>query len=85
MERILPTIAIHEIVEVGDDVSEWASVVAERDPAVHTTRRLHSHVVGGERLVHLAPVEQAHGYGPARRRLPSVRHETLQVTHVRQP
>src|SRR5690606_15721289 len=60
----------HEVVPLGDEVPQRAAVVAEGDAAVHAAPRLaveHGRrLVLGAVLVHLFPVEEAHGHGTAR-------------------
>ncbi len=59
-DRVLPVVAVDEVVPVGDEVAQRATVVAERDAAIHAAPRLMVQLVAVERLVHLAPVAQAH-------------------------
>src|SRR5262249_46589905 len=43
MKRVecrLPAVATHKLVPVGDQVIDWAAVVAERDTAIHAARTL---------------------------------------------
>ena len=68
VDGVLPPVAVHEVVPVGDDVAERAAVVAERDAAVHAPAGLGLELVLGERLVDLLPVEQPHRHRPPRRR-----------------
>ncbi len=67
LDRLAPVFAVHEVVPVGDEVAERAAVVAERDAAVHAATGLVLQRLFGERLVHLAPVAQAHRHRPPRR------------------
>ncbi len=80
-----PVVAVDEVVPLGDQVPEWAAVVAERDAAVHAARALFLHRLFGKRLVDLAPVAQAHGNGAAPRQRTAVLHEAGRLTHLRPP
>ncbi len=40
LDRRLPVLAVHQVVEVGDDVVDRAAVVAERDATIHAARAL---------------------------------------------
>ena len=84
-ERVLPLVAEHQVIEVRDDVSERASLIAERDPAIHAARGLLARLVGREILLHTAPVVQTLTDRPVRRRLPLVLEEAADVTHCRSP
>ena len=53
-----PVVAVDEVVPLGDEVPEWAAVVAERDAAVHAPGALLLGRFLAEGLVHLAPVAQ---------------------------
>ena len=53
---ILPMTAIHQIVPIGNQVPQWASVIAERDTTIHATSRLLIQLVMIEWLVDLFPV-----------------------------
>src|SRR5262249_41310035 len=47
-DRLLPAVAIDQVVPVGDDVPERAALVAEGDAAVHATRRLGAELLLGK-------------------------------------
>jgi hypothetical protein len=40
LERVSPLPAVHEVVEVRNDVPERAALMAEGDPTVHAARAL---------------------------------------------
>src|SRR5438874_2006304 len=56
LDRVLPVLAVNEVVPVGDDVVDRAARHAERDAAVHAARALHAGGVVGEAHVELAVV-----------------------------
>src|SRR3954468_16577567 len=56
VDRVLPVLPVNEIVEVGNDVVDRAALHAERDPAVHAARALHSRRLVVEAQVELAVV-----------------------------
>ena len=66
VDRVLPVVAVDEVVPVGDQVAERAAVVAERDAAVHAAPGLTLQLVEREVLVDLLPVAQPHRHRPAR-------------------
>ena len=70
LHRIAPMVAVDEVVPVGDEVAEWAAVVAERDAAVHAATGLVFELLAAERLVHLLPVAQPDRDRTPYRRLP---------------
>ncbi len=76
-----PLIAVDEVVPLGDQIPEWAAVVAERNTAVHATRALVLGVFGAERFVDLAPVAQAYLDRAPTRQMAVELHETGGLTH----
>ena len=50
---------IHEVVPVGDQVAQWAAVVAERNPAVHAARALVAQLLHRSLQLELAVVADA--------------------------
>ncbi len=81
LEGFGPVAPVHEVVPFRDEIPERASLVAERDPAVHAARALTDDLVLGERLVDLAPVPQPHRHGAARRQLSAELEETCGLAH----
>ena len=79
------SVAVHEVVPLGDQVPERAAGVAERDAAVHAARALLAHLLGREVLVDLLPVEHPHRDRPPLRQLPVVLHESGRLTHEPPP
>ena len=77
-----PALPIHEVVPVRDLVSERATLVTERDAAVHAARALIAdfRLRGGQ--VHLVPVEQAQVDRPLPWFRPLDVDETGDVTHA---
>jgi hypothetical protein len=89
IDGVTPMVAIHQIVPVGNQVSERAAVVAKRNTAVHATASLSGDLGNIERLVDLFPVAQAHRHRAARRSvaLPFQKpcgftHHTLSITRA---
>src|SRR5215204_3696208 len=78
---LLPVLAVHEVVPVGDQVSQGAASVAERHAAVHAARGLALELLVGHRLVDVAVILDALLDGPLRRRLASDLEEALRVPH----
>jgi hypothetical protein len=58
LDGFLPMFAIHQVIPVRNQVAEWASVIAKRDAAVHTTASLALENLAIKRFVHLFPVLQ---------------------------
>src|SRR5580704_3448190 len=54
-QRVLPLVAVDQVVPVRDDVVDWAAVMAERDAAIHAARSLRLEGLIGQRLRELAP------------------------------
>src|SRR4029434_2699157 len=59
IDRVVPVLAIDQVVPVRDDVAERTALVAEGDAAVHASRRLLLQLVAREGEVDLLPVTQA--------------------------
>src|SRR5512146_2373486 len=55
LQRLLPLIAINEVVPVWDHVVDRTAVVTERNPAIHAARRLLRHLLVGKRLDEFRP------------------------------
>ena len=89
VERLVPVLAPHQVVPLGDQVAERAPLVAERDAAVHAATGL----LGDDRQQRLArtsrvdllPVVDALLDRSARRELARRRDESAWVSHVRPP
>ena len=84
-QRLLPLVAVGEIVPVGDDVAERTAVVAERNAAVHAARRLLLHRLRRRIELHLVPVADALLDRPVRRVLAPELQESRHLTHCRSP
>ena len=56
LDRLLPAVAVDEVVPVGDQVSERTAVVAERNATFHAARRLFTQLGQRERSDELAEV-----------------------------
>ena len=82
VDRFAPVFAVDEVVPVRDEVAERAAVVAERDAAIHAAPGLFTQFRAVERLVHLAPVSDTHGDGPALGRGATPLQEPGCVTHA---
>ncbi len=61
VERGLPVLPVHQVVEVRNDVVDRAAVVAERDAAVHAARALHCRLLVGQVQNEFLPVLLARG------------------------
>jgi hypothetical protein len=85
LDRVLPMVSVDEIVPVGNQISERAAVVAERDAAVHAATGLMSQLMLVEVLVHLLPVAQSHRHGSARWRLAFPLQKPGRLTHEQPP
>ena len=59
LDRLLPTVAVDEVVPVGDEVAERTAVVAERDAAFHAAGRLLTQLDERQRADELAEVADA--------------------------
>jgi len=85
LDRVLPAVAVHEVVPVGDDVPERATLVAEGDAAIHAARALDAELLLREFLVELAPVLQPIADRLLVRRLAFVLEESGDLTHRKRP
>ena len=61
LDRLLPAVAVDEVVPVRDQVAERAAVVAERHAALHAARRLLAQLDERQRADELAEVADALG------------------------
>ena len=75
----IPTVNV--VVPVGDEVSERAPGVAERNAAIHAARALHLELVPEDGQLELAIVLHPLGGGPLLRLLPRVLHEAGDFSH----
>src|SRR5262249_46355617 len=66
LDGVTPAVLVDEIVPVGDEGAERATLMTERNAAVHAPRALLSQIVDREGQVHLLPVAQALGDRPRR-------------------
>jgi hypothetical protein len=76
IDGVSPAISKHQIVPVGNQISEWTSVVAERDTAVHASAGLFANLGDRKVFVDLFPISQANGNLSPRRKLAVVLHES---------
>src|SRR5262249_8785424 len=81
LDRFLPAAAIHQVVPVGNDVSERAAFVAKRDAAIHAARALLTKLVFRKLALELAPVPQPLLDRSARRHLARDLHESSDLAH----
>ncbi len=65
-DRVLPAIAKHQVVPVGNDVVQRAAGMAERHAAIHAAGALRADVFVGELVIDLEPVVDAFFDGSAR-------------------
>ena len=80
-----PVVPVDEVVPLGDQVPEWAAVVAEGDAAVHAARALLLGRLLVEGLVDLAPVPQPDRHRPAPGQRAPELEEPGRLTHARPP
>ena len=85
IERVPPVLSPDQVVPLGDEVSEGAPVVAERDAAVHASTGLLLEVLTREVLVDLTPVLDAYVDRTPHRRLARCRQKALGVSHGMPP
>src|SRR5208283_1419511 len=81
LDRVLPAPAINQVVPIGNDVAERATLVAEGDPAIHAARSLRAKLVFGHLEVIFAPILQALLDGTPRWRLAFDLHEARYLSH----
>ena len=81
LDGIPPVALVHQVVPVGNEVAEGASVVAERNAAVHAAAGLLAERVVRERFVDLPPVAEADRNRSPIRELPVVLEESPCVAH----
>src|SRR5688500_7231385 len=81
-DRSVPSIAVDEIVPVGDQVAERAALVTEQDTAVHAPRALVAQLGRRVRQIHLAPVVDPLLDGARRMLLPLDLDEPCDLAHV---
>src|SRR6185437_99678 len=79
--RLLPLIAVNEIVPVRNNVVYRAAGVAKRNAAIHAARRLSAHAVFGEFVIDFEIVVDALRYGPPYRSLAGIFLEAGDFTH----
>ena len=86
LDGVAPPVVSHQVVPFGNQVSQRAPVVAERDTAVHASGRLLAQRVLGEVLVDLFPVHQPQRDRPTLRGLAlCVLEEAARIRHRRPP
>ncbi len=83
VERALPIALPHEVVEVGNDVVDRATVVAERNAAVHAAPSLRLGLVFRQFVDEFLPVLEPHGGGFVLFFLPLEFHESGDFSHGR--
>src|SRR5262249_11570171 len=81
IDRLAPVVAIHQVVPVGNDVSQWTAGVAERDAAVHAAGALLLERLDGQYLQKLVVVLQAISHRLFANLLAIVLHESAPITH----
>ena len=86
LDGVVPVVLVNQVVPLGNQVSERATVVAERNSAVHATAGLGLEGFLRELLVDLFPVEQAQRHRPANRKFARrVLQEAAWITHELPP
>ena len=81
LDRRLPAIAVDQIVPVGNQIAQRASLMAERDAAVHAPRALLLQLLPRIRQVDFVPVLQALGHRTGRLFLAMDLDKTCRFTH----
>ena len=81
LDRLVEAVAVDEVVPVGDEVSERAAVVAERDAALHATCALLPELDERQRAHELAVVADALGRVAFGRLRPRSLQEGAQLAH----
>src|SRR5262249_34846863 len=85
LDRLVPLVAVHEIVPVRDDVAERAALVTERDAAVHAARGLFLELRLRVGEIDLRPVAQTLLDGPRRPLLALDLEKACDLTHSWRP
>jgi len=88
VKRVVPLAAPYEVVPLRDEVAQRASLMAERDAAVHAASRLSGERLRilGEFVLDVLPVHQPHRHGTALGNLPvAVLQESTGVSHQSPP
>ena len=85
LEGRLPPASIQEIVPIGNQVPQWATLMAEGNPTVHAARRLIAQRRFGIGKIDLAPVVDALRHRSHRRLLADDLDEPGRFTHGRPP
>ena len=62
-ERVLPVVVEHQVVEIGNDVVDWATAVAKRRAAIHASRALCFGLVSGQANDKFLVMLQTLGHG----------------------
>ena len=78
---LVPLLAVHEVVEVGNDVPERAAGVAEGHATIHAAGALRLHLLRGQDREELVVVLEAVGHRGIARDLTLVLHESARLTH----
>ena len=81
VDRLAPAAAVDEIVPVGDDVPERATLVAEGNAAIHAAGTLRAQFVFGHLEIEFAPILQALPDRTPRRSLALDLHEARNLAH----
>ena len=82
LDGLFPTVAVDQVVPLGNDVAQRATFVAEGDAAVHAAGGLLLELLLREMIVDLAPVLEALLHGTPWRHLPLNLDETGDLAHV---
>ena len=85
LERRPPTVPIDEVVPVGHEVAQWATLMAEGDAAVHAAGALVPQRLHGVRQVHFVPVADPLVDWPRGRLQSCDLDEARRLTHGRLP
>jgi len=67
IDRVSPAIVEHEIIPIGNQIPQRATVIAEGDAAIHASACLFANLCDRKIFVDLSPVSEANWNFPARR------------------
>src|SRR5262249_61826530 len=79
----LPSVAVDEVVPVGNEIAEWTPLVADRHAAVHAPCRLVAQLSVGIWQIHLVPVVDPLAHRAIRLLLPLDLDKPCGLTHER--
>ena len=84
-DGFFPSVAVNQVVPIGDDVVQGTARVAKGNAAIHAARRLRAQLLLGEVLINFLVIIHALFHGPARGRFASGFHESGSFTQATPP